>query len=900
MNKIKNILSSRRIKGLFASIVENGSMISLVGTWKPVKEGMSTLGLETKTVSRRGKDVLFYRYPGLTDLVNGFGWRVLSFCFPNRVKFTRRLLQLYKFSNYIYLMYKHHGSTQAVKFLKAAQLAVQKSIAKDKIDNLRQLDDSLFKSKLTGYGLPTIIPSRDRKMIAAGSTPIIRWWLTLFSVYRVISIPGKLKLFTIVQASTVSGSIANIAELFSEFLRSGLVWRMFDKRILYREARFQWLETASPTHKVSWKGIYSNPKLLTLLGLSDPLRQILILLDQKKLLLLFDTLVDLDLTKEKLNPISEFIPGEGRYSNAKCGWPKGSYVGKLSIKEEAAGKLRVFALVDVWTQNVLKPVHDMLFTFLKSLPNDGTFDQHASEMRAREKAMKCGHSFGYDLTAATDRLPIELQIKILNLLVPTLGDHWKRLLVDRDYYLYLPDAFQKEIALGKDPVPNTYDIGEGNLIPIYYDLKGQAWVVLRYAVGQPMGALSSWAMLAVTHHYILQLAFRRARSIPNGVPFTLDSWYSNYELLGDDIIIFDKDIAAEYLVVMAELGVPINVTKSVVATVPATEFAKVTSLYGKNVSALSWKMFMSGNSLMGRVNIAFMLLSKGVVSKNIIPWLERSLALSPWKPGNPTASYVALWTMLANRGLITMEDALRALIDGKTKVFRYARAVLLNADTNKIKLALPGIITGKGVHIFERKTVQAIFNIELPWFRITMWKPLAVFRAKANISEDCKVLADAIFESLLLEHCENTTPEEFKAKYCTLLLEEGNFFQDGVPVVSSVYTGENYGLPDEMQISLQILYANLYTMLLEKVEHLSEPILTNSIEMDSPTALLVEMRDKLDRYNEFLQLVHRMNIKYSDEGSPPVRNVRGTELKLIKLISKMGNRPLFTTANNLW
>lgn len=36
---------------------------------------------------------------------------------------------------------------------------------------------------------------------------------------------------------------------------------------------------------------------------------------------------------------------------------------------------------------------------------------------------------------------------------------------------------------------------------------------LRYEVGQPMGALSSWAMLAVTHHLIVQLAYRRARPL---------------------------------------------------------------------------------------------------------------------------------------------------------------------------------------------------------------------------------------------------------------------------------------------------------------------------------------------------------------------------------------------------
>jgi hypothetical protein len=64
----------------------------------------------------------------------------------------------------------------------------------------------------------------------------------------------------------------------------------------------------------------------------------------------------------------------------------------------------------------------MLFAFLKGLPNDGTFDQHASEMRARSKAINAGRSYGYDLTAATDRLPIEIQSALLNLVEPGLGD----------------------------------------------------------------------------------------------------------------------------------------------------------------------------------------------------------------------------------------------------------------------------------------------------------------------------------------------------------------------------------------------------------------------------------------------------------------------------------------------
>lgn len=90
--------------------------------------------------------------------------------------------------------------------------------------------------------------------------------------------------------------------------------------------------------------------------------------------------------------------------------------GQLSIKEEAAGKVRVFALVDIWTQSVLKPIHEHIFKVLKSLPNDGTFDQGASVNRCFEKAKIYKCSFGYDLSAATDRLPIDLQKAVLAVL----------------------------------------------------------------------------------------------------------------------------------------------------------------------------------------------------------------------------------------------------------------------------------------------------------------------------------------------------------------------------------------------------------------------------------------------------------------------------------------------------
>jgi hypothetical protein len=75
-------------------------------------------------------------------------------------------------------------------------------------------------------------------------------------------------------------------------------------------------------------------------------------------------------------------------------------------------------MVDIWTQSIFKPLHDFLFSVLKALPNDGTFDQNESFKRAQIKSKASGCCFGYDLSSATDRLPILLQIAILT---PIIG-----------------------------------------------------------------------------------------------------------------------------------------------------------------------------------------------------------------------------------------------------------------------------------------------------------------------------------------------------------------------------------------------------------------------------------------------------------------------------------------------
>jgi len=71
-------------------------------------------------------------------------------------------------------------------------------------------------------------------------------------------------------------------------------------------------------------------------------------------------------------------------------------------------------MVDIITQSLFYPLHNKLFSLFKSLPNDCTHDQAKGFRYAQALSLKYNRSFGFDLSAATDRLPISSQKAILN------------------------------------------------------------------------------------------------------------------------------------------------------------------------------------------------------------------------------------------------------------------------------------------------------------------------------------------------------------------------------------------------------------------------------------------------------------------------------------------------------
>lgn len=103
-----------------------------------------------------------------------------------------------------------------------------------------------------------------------------------------------------------------------------------------------------------------------------------------------------------------------------------------------------------------------------------------------------------------------------------------------------------------------------------------------YAVGQPMGAYSSFAMLALTNHVIVQISASYAQSSDQATRF------ENYAVLGDDVFIWDTVIAKWYFNLLEGLGVEINPIKGFSGQI--LEFAKnVFTKSGINLSPLGAK-----------------------------------------------------------------------------------------------------------------------------------------------------------------------------------------------------------------------------------------------------------------------------------------------------------------------
>lgn len=434
------------------------------------------------------------------------------------------------------------------------------------------------------FGIPSILPIELRSYLMNKGNVGVKFILTVISIYRVFPTVQRAKLSTILDP--FSG--------ISRCIDFALLKRAKKDLRLYAVPKFNHklinLESASPmATKSSWGSnldlvaLWHHPRqlLLVIIGLTSTVTGWFILLWIIPLLIL------------------AIIPALVSF----IFWgilP----VGRLSVVKDQAGKGRVVAITNYWIQLSLYPLHKSIFQLLSRIKMDGTFDQRKPLLdlisRVREGDLS-GHQFScFDLSAATDRLPIDVQKQVLSIVY----NNWV-------------SFFWSEIL---------------NFAWLYRNIR------IKYSVGQPMGAYSSFAMLALTHHFIVKCAAIKARVFN----------FEDYCILGDDIVIYNNAVAVEYQLLMKSLGLSINPNKSVLSN-DFAEFAKVLIGPNCNYSPLGAGIILRTIRDKGY----FGALIAECFKQDVLSEYSALLRLLGKLKGYKTQKYLALWSVFGLNGAVT-------------------------------------------------------------------------------------------------------------------------------------------------------------------------------------------------------------------------------------------------------
>lgn len=198
------------------------------------------------------------------------------------------------------------------------------------------------------------------------------------------------------------------------------------------------------------------------------------------------------------------------------------YIGNVYCRVQKDGKHRFFYSPSQWQQFLLGPWAKTLYSALKRIPQDCTFDQEKGVVKV-VSWLKEGKRYSFDLSSATDRFPLSLTREVLMGLSRTSN---MRMWVD---------TFS---ILSRIPAQAGYS-GSGMTV------SGVCW-----KVGQPLGAIPSFAAFALSHHAVM-------RGLHSGDPST-----APYVILGDDLVIADEALAIRYRELCHSLGVEISESKS--------------------------------------------------------------------------------------------------------------------------------------------------------------------------------------------------------------------------------------------------------------------------------------------------------------------------------------------------
>nr|DBA07243.1 TPA_asm: RNA-dependent RNA polymerase [Gigaspora rosea mitovirus 4] len=474
---------------------------------------------------------------------------------------------------------KNRGPLGLAIFLKVNLVIINKFLAGQRLDSSWDLKCAVRLSA----GLPRWIPVGARNGIRCGSAPVIRVWLSLLYTYKCLHAKGKGSIATIASPPLL-GQTALLQE-YAVFLRDHWVPSLKIKLPKTWELKPPKLLHSGPLGGTALYSAQEESMLWHFSGLrlSNALREVCTYFDNLQCLDNARTLWrnletfgvkgpfnDRGRYFRRLKGMTLTAEGVARGLVPEIGGPP--TLSKLALLNEAAGKVRVVAMVDYFTQWALSPLHLFLMKILKGIVQDGTFNQNRAVVGASKYAEKFTSPYysSLDISAATDMIPKQLYRILLEFLLRDgpVGKAVLELMTERDFY-------------APDPIDDY----------------------TRYTRGQPMGALSSFPLLGLVHHSLVQFSAWKVGAFP----------FKTYSILGDDSVFMEDGqpiVAASYLKICAELGIPISLLKSYQSD-RLWCFASRIFFKGVEVTPASLKAELQVRSTGSRVEMALNLLQKG-------------------------------------------------------------------------------------------------------------------------------------------------------------------------------------------------------------------------------------------------------------------------------------------------
>lgn len=303
-------------------------------------------------------------------------------------------------------------------------------------------------------GLPVCIPVQHRRDILKGDRKIISLWMSLFALYRVLECPGKVKLSTITDpgVSLPDEYLFKWEQSFMETIR--LLDQEFGLSPDIRPSALplapsQGLELvkgtiprlvievfpifkSGPSGFTRGKNAMTNHDWDVLVTSAKAIKHSPLSMEFIRWCMLTGN----NLFLQMIEIFSHYPYPEYFLSFNVDGVPRNNILGRLAALNEPAGKVRVIAMLDPFTQWLMYPLHEALFKLFEKIPMDGTMDQVAPLNRLMSRLQKEGRKnvYSFDLSAATDRLPVKIQARVLDYMLGTeLGQTWKKIMTDRHF-----------------------------------------------------------------------------------------------------------------------------------------------------------------------------------------------------------------------------------------------------------------------------------------------------------------------------------------------------------------------------------------------------------------------------------------------------------------------------------